>query len=61
MSKQQLLSNYYITHRDELLTYVSSRLGNSSEAEDIVQNVPMSKEIEYILDFIKTSKRGIIK
>ena len=39
MSKQQLLSNYYITHRDELLTYVSSRLGNSSEAEDIVQNV----------------------
>ena len=33
------LTNYYITHRDELLAYVSSRLGNSVEAEDLVQNV----------------------
>ena len=33
------LTNYYVTHRDELLAYVSSRLGNSVEAEDIVQNV----------------------
>lgn len=33
------LTNYYVTHRDELLAYVSSRLGNSVEAEDLVQNV----------------------
>ena len=33
------LTNYYITHRDELLVYASSRLGNSVEAEDLVQNV----------------------
>lgn len=39
MNKHQLISDYYITHRDELLTFVSSRLGGSSEAEDIVQNV----------------------
>ena len=32
------LTNYYVTHRDELLAYVSSRLGNSVEAEDLVQN-----------------------
>ena len=28
-----------MTHRDELLAYVSSRLGGSSMSEDIVQNV----------------------
>lgn len=33
------LTNYYVTHRDELLAYVSSRLGHSVEAEDLVQNV----------------------
>ena len=33
------LTNYYITHRHELLVYASSRLGNSVEAEDLVQNV----------------------
>ena len=37
---KQLLSNYYITHRDEVLAYVSSRLGGgSADAEDVVQNV----------------------
>ena len=36
---QQLISNYYITHRDELLAYVSSRLGGSADSEDIVQTV----------------------
>jgi len=35
----QLITDYYIIHRDELLAYVSSRLGGSSEAEDIVQDV----------------------
>ena len=39
MNKFLTLTNYYITHRDELLAYVSSRLGHSVEAEDIVQNV----------------------
>ena len=39
MNKILTLTNYYITHRDELLAYVSSRLGNSVEAEDLVQNV----------------------
>ena len=39
MNKFLTLTNYYITHRDELLVYASSRLGNSVEAEDLVQNV----------------------
>ena len=39
MNKILTLTNYYVTHRDELLAYVSSRLGNSVEAEDLVQNV----------------------
>ena len=36
---KQLISNYYIAHHDELLAYVSARLGGSSLAEDIVQDV----------------------
>lgn len=36
---QQLITNYYITHRDELLAFASSRLGDSRLAEDIVQDV----------------------
>jgi len=39
MNKQTLISNYYSRHRDELLAYASTRLGDSDEAEDIVQNV----------------------
>lgn len=39
MNNNQLLTNYYIIHRDELLAYVSSRLGKSDLAEDIVQDV----------------------
>jgi RNA polymerase sigma-70 factor (ECF subfamily) len=35
----QIVSDYYTYHRDELLAFVSSRLGGSSEAEDLVQNV----------------------
>ena len=34
-----LLEAYYTDHRDELLAFVSSRLGGSEESEDIVQNV----------------------
>ena len=39
MNNRTLLSNYYTAHRDELLAYVSSRLGDSCLAEDIVQDV----------------------
>ena len=39
MNKILTLTNYYVTHRDELLAYISSRLGHSVEAEDLVQNV----------------------
>ena len=39
MNNYLTLTNYYVTHRDKLLAYVSSRLGNSVEAEDLVQNV----------------------
>ena len=35
----ELITNYYITHRDELLAYAGSRLGDSRLAEDIVQDV----------------------
>ena len=38
-ANKKLLINYYIAHRDELLAYVSSRLGDSCLAEDIVQDV----------------------
>ena len=34
-----LITEYYISHRDELLAFVCSRLGGSDYAEDIVQNV----------------------
>ena len=39
MNNHQLITNYYITHRGELLAYVSSRLSGRAEAEDVVQNV----------------------
>ena len=39
MTDRILITNYYIAHRDELLAYVCSRLGDSCQAEDIVQNV----------------------
>ena len=38
MNKHQLISDYYSSHRDELLAYASSRLGDKDEAEDLVQN-----------------------
>ena len=39
MTDYTLITNYYIAHRDELLAYACSRLGDSCQAEDIVQNV----------------------
>ena len=38
MNKNQLISHYYSVHRNELLAYASTRLGDSDEAEDLVQN-----------------------
>ena len=38
MNKHQFISNYYSLHRAELLAYASTRLGDSDEAEDLVQN-----------------------
>ena len=38
MNKHTLISHYYSLHRDELLAYASSRLGDYNEAEDLVQN-----------------------
>ena len=35
----KLITNYYIAHRDELLAFASSRLGDSRQEEDIVQDV----------------------
>ena len=39
MTKHTLITNYYIAHRDELLAFAGSRLGDNYLAEDIVQNV----------------------
>ncbi len=39
MNKSQLISNYYIVHRDELLAFAGSRLGGNSVAEDILHDV----------------------
>ena len=41
MNNFELLETYYADHRDELLTFVSSRLGGSYIAEDLVQDVFM--------------------
>lgn len=38
MNNRELIERYYRHHRDELLAYVSSRLGGSDFAEDIVQD-----------------------
>ena len=38
MNKHQLISDYYALHRDKLLAYASTRLGDTDEAEDLVQN-----------------------
>ena len=38
MNRHQLLSYHYSLHRNELLAYASTRLGDKDEAEDIVQD-----------------------
>lgn len=39
MNNHQLIANFYITHRGELLNYISTRLSGRADAEDVVQNV----------------------
>ena len=39
MNNREIIEKYYQQHRDELLSYVGSRLGESDMAEDIVQEV----------------------
>jgi len=54
MNSNQLITNYYNNHRDELLGFVSSRIANSVEAEDIVQNVFLRLLLSYQLITEKT-------
>lgn len=35
----QLLSNYYSQHRDELVSFIAVRIVDTNEAEDIVQDI----------------------
>ena len=53
----ELIDNIHNTYR---LLYQRGKLRDECIAE-IRAEIPMSKEIEYILDFVQTSKRGIIK
>lgn len=39
MDNRNIITSYYTRHRDELLAFVSARLGDSVAAEDIVQDV----------------------
>lgn len=53
----ELIENIHNTYR---LLYQRGKLREEC-LNEIRENVPMSPEIEYILDFITNSKRGIIK
>lgn len=39
MNNNQLLSNYYSQHRDELVSFIAVRIVDTNEAEDIVQDI----------------------
>ena len=39
MNNNQLLSNYYSMHRDELVSFIAVRIVDAIEAEDIVQDI----------------------
>ena len=39
MNNNQLLSNYYSMHRDELVSFIAVRTHDAIEAEDIVQDI----------------------
>ena len=53
----EMIENIHSAYR---LLYQRGKLRDECLAQ-IEKEVPMSKEIEYILDFVKNSKRGIIK
>lgn len=53
----ELIENIHNAYR---LIY-NSNLTTAEAVEQIKENVPMSKEIEYIIDFVSASKRGIIR
>ncbi len=39
MNNQQLISNYYALHRDELVTFIAVRIADADEAQDRVQDL----------------------
>ena len=39
MNNNQLISNYYAAHRDELISFIAVRITNATEAEDLVQDI----------------------
>ena len=39
MNNNQLLSNYYLMHRDELVSFIAVRTLDAIEAEDMVQDI----------------------
>ena len=39
MNNNQLISNYYSEHRDEIINFIAVRIMDATEAEDIVQNI----------------------
>ena len=39
MNNNQLLSYYYSEHRDELISFIAVRINDTTEAEDIVQDI----------------------
>ncbi|MFC2651401.1 hypothetical protein [Alloprevotella tannerae] len=41
--------------------YYNAGMSREESFEAIKQKIPESKEVEYIIDFIKNSKRGVIK
>ena len=54
---QEIIDNIHNTYR---LLYQRGKL-RSECLEEIRQQIPMSPEIEYILNFVEQSARGIIK
>ena len=55
--EKDIIDNIHNTYR---ILYQNKKL-QAERLELIKEEVPMSKEIEYIIDFVKTSKRGIIQ
>ena len=39
MNNNQLISNYYSEHRDEIINFIAVRIMDATEAEDIVQDI----------------------